>query len=666
MDPVSAYPIDAASINTIRALSMDMVQRANSGHAGAPMGMAPLAYTLWSRFLKHDPADPHWPDRDRFVLSAGHASALLYSLLHLTGYDLSLEDLRSFRQWGSRTAGHPEFGLAPGIETTTGPLGQGIATAVGMAMAERMLAERFNAPGHEIVDHRTWVVCSDGDLMEGISHETASLAGHLRLGKLVVLYDDNHITIDGGTDISYSDDVAQRFTAYGWHTRRVEHGDDPERLTRALEEAVKETDRPSLLLVRTRIAEGAPTKVNTSGAHGAPLGAEEIAGWRASVGWPDEDFHVPDEVREHMRSALSRGADAHAGWNERLEAWRSVEPDRSSEWNRRMAGELPQLDLSQIAGEKLATRKAAARILAELAEQMPELAGGSADLAESNGATLGSEAAFTADKPGRYIHWGVREHAMAAAVNGITLHGGMRAYGATFLIFSDYLRPSLRLASLMEIGSIFLFSHDSVAVGEDGPTHQPIEQLMSLRAVPGIHVIRPGDANETVEAWRSALQRTDGPTLVVVTRQDLPILDRSVVAPVANLHRGAYVLAESGPDKQQPDVILIATGSEVAVAMAAADTLAAEGTRVRVVSMPCWELFEAQPLDYRDSVLPPETTARVSVEAGITLGWERWIGSAGASVGIDRFGASAPGGTVMSELGITPDAVAAAARGLLA
>jgi len=587
-------------------------------------------------------------------------------LLHLTGYDLDMEDLKGFRQWGSRTPGHPEFGVTPGIETTTGPLGQGLATAVGMAMAERMLASRFNTAGHRVVDHRIWGICSDGDLMEGISHEAASLVGHLRLGGLNFIYDDNHITIDGRTDISFSEDVAKRFESYGWHTLRVEDGTDLEAIDSALSSCAAETSRPSLVLVRTRIAEGAPTKVDTSGAHGAPLGAEEVAAWRASVGWPAEDYHVPEEALAVFRSCIDRGSAAHAEWSERLNDWAKTEPELATEWDRRVSGRLPALDLPAIEGERLATRKAAAKTLAALAQQMPELAGGSADLAESNGAALGTEPAFSAAAPGRYVHWGVREHAMGAAVNGITLHGGMRAYGATFLIFSDYMRPAIRLASLMEIPSIFLFSHDSIAVGEDGPTHQPIEQLMSLRAIPGLHVIRPADANETVEAWRAASQRTDGPTLIVVTRQDLPIFDRTSMADVAGLHRGAYTLVEYGPENPAPDVILVATGSEVAVAVASAETLGAEGLRARVVSMPCWELFESQPLDYRESVLPPEVTSRVSVEAGVTLGWDRWVGAGGASVGIDRFGASAPGGTVMTELGITPGAVTAAVRSLSA
>ena len=660
--------LDGLCVNTIRALSMDMVERAKSGHPGAPMGLAPAAFVLWTRHLRHNPADPSWPNRDRFVLSAGHASALLYSLLFLTGYDVSLEDLRAFRQWGSRTPGHPEYGLTPGVEATTGPLGQGFANAVGMGMAEGLLATRFNRPGHAIVDHRTFGMCSDGDLMEGISHEAASLAGHLGLGKLVFIYDDNHITIDGPTELAFSDDVARRFEAYGWHTTRVEDGTDVEAIDAALREAEEETARPSLVVVRTHIAQGAPTKQNSEAAHGSPLGANEIKAWRASVGWPDEDFRVPDEALRVFRSALEQGRAAEAGWNELLADWAESEPDLAAEWERRTARRLPDMAgaLPVIEGEKLATRKATAKSLAALAPMVPELVGGSADLTESNGAALGDEPGFAPGSPGRYIHFGVREHAMAAAMNGMALHGGLRPYGGTFLIFSDYMRPAIRLAALMEVPTIFLFSHDSIGLGEDGPTHQPVEQLAALRAIPGLTVIRPGDANETVEAWRVALENAGGPTAIVVTRQDLPIVDRSVCAPASDLARGAYTLDEFGPQRDLPDVIVIGTGSEVHVAVAAAEILAAEGVRARVVSMPSWELFERQTQDYRSSVLPPEVTARVSVEAAATFGWSRWVRDRGTSIGVDRFGASAPGATVMAEFGVTAENVAARARSLLA
>lgn len=661
-------PLDELCVNTIRALAIDSVERANSGHPGAPMGLAPSAYVLWTRHLKHNPENPKWPDRDRFVLSCGHASALLYSLLHLTGYELELEDLKGFRQWGSRTPGHPEYGVTPGVETTTGPLGQGFANAVGMAMAEELLAARFNGAGHTIVDHHTWGICSDGDLMEGISHEAASLAGHLKLGKLNFIYDDNHISIDGSTDLSYTDDVAKRFEAYGWQTIRVADGTDLDAIDAALAGARDQEDWPSLILVRTHIAQGAPTKQDSAGAHGSPLGEAEIKAWRERIGWPDEDFHIPPEALAVFRSAVDRGKAAEAEWDARFVAWTLAEPALAIEWNRRMAGLLPDLDavLPNIEGEKLATRKAALKTLAALAPAVPELIGGSADLTESNGTALGDEAAFAPGSPGRYIHYGIREHAMAAAMNGMVLHGGLRPYGGTFLIFSDYMRNSVRLAALMEIPTIFVYSHDSIALGEDGPTHQPVEQLAALRAIPGLTVIRPADANETAAAWKVALENLDGPTAVVVTRQDLPILDRSIFPPASSLSRGAYVLHEVGPERDLPDVILIGSGSEVSLAMSAAETLAADGVRVRVVSMPSWELFEAQPLDYRDSVLPPEAGARVSIEAAATFGWERWVGPGGTSVGVNRFGASAPGPTVMTELGMTAEHVVEAARGLLA
>ena len=660
--------LDDLCVNTIRALSIDTVERAKSGHPGAPMGLAPAAFALWTRHLRHNPKNPAWPNRDRFVLSAGHASALLYSLLFLTGYDVSLEDLRAFRQWGSRTPGHPEYGLTPGVETTTGPLGQGFANAVGMAVAEELLAARFNRPGHAIVDHRTSGICSDGDLMEGISHEAASLAGHLGLGKLVFVYDDNHITIDGPTELAFSDDVAARFEAYGWHTIRVEDGTDLEGIDVALRKAEEETARPSLVVVRTHIAQGAPTKQDSEAAHGSPLGADEIKAWRASVSWPDEDFHVPDEALRVFRSTAEQGRAAEAGWNELFTDWAESEPDLAAEWERRMARRLPGMAgvLPVIESERLATRKATTKTLAALAPVVPELVGGSADLTESNGAALGDEPAFAPGSPGRYVHFGVREHAMAAAMNGMALHGGLRPYGGTFLIFSDYMRPAIRLAALMQVPTIFLFSHDSIGLGEDGPTHQPVEQLAALRAIPGLTVIRPGDANETVQAWHAALENTSGPTAIVVTRQDLPIIDRSVCAPASNLARGAYTLDEFGPEKDLPDAILVGTGSEVQVAAAAAEILAAEGVRARVVSMPSWELFERQTPEYRSSVLPPEVTARVSVEAAATFGWSRWVGDRGASIGVDRFGASAPGATVMAEFGVTAENVAARARSLLA
>ncbi|MEX0990967.1 MAG: transketolase [Actinomycetota bacterium] len=660
--------LDQLCINTIRTLAVDAVEKAKSGHPGTPMGLAPAAYVLWTRHLRFNPRDPHWPDRDRFVLSCGHASALLYAMLHLTGYDLTIEDLQGFRQWGSRTPGHPELGHAPGVETTTGPLGQGFANAVGMSMAEELMATDFNTPERTIVDHHTFGFCSDGDLMEGISHEAASLAGHLGIGKLIFLYDDNHITIDGPTELAYTDQVAERFAAYGWHVLRVADGNDLEAIDRAFHEAKAETAQPSLIICRTHIGYGAPTKQDTASAHGEPLGPEETAAWKASIGWPSDPFHVPTEAADHMELAVSRGAGLQEAWQARFEEWATAEPASAAEWHRRLARELPSdLDerLPTIEGEKMATRKAQQQTLAVLANAVPELVGGSADLTPSNGTTLGTVEAFARHKPGRYIHYGIREHAMAATMNGMVLHGGLRPYGGTFLIFSDYMRNSVRLAALMEIPTIFVYSHDSIGLGEDGPTHQPIEHLASLRAIPGLAVIRPGDANETVAAWRVALERTDGPSAIIVTRQDLPILPRPPFPAASSLERGAYVLAERGPDKPLPDLVLIGTGSEVSVALGAADMLAAEGVRARVVSMPCWELFAAQDPEYHDEVLPPDVTARVSVEAAASLGWERWTGDGGAIVSVDRFGASAPGATVLTEYGFTAEHVAQVARELL-
>ncbi len=658
--------IDRSCIDTVRALAIDAVERANSGHPGAPMGAAPMAYVVWDRHLKHDPADPAWFDRDRFVLSAGHASMLLYALLHLTGYDLTLDDLKAFRSFGSRTPGHPEQGLTPGVEVTTGPLGQGFATGVGMAIAERLLAERFNRPGLSVVDHHVFALVSDGDLMEGVSSEAASLAGHLRLGKLIYLYDSNRITIDGPTDLSFTEDVGLRFTAYGWHVQHVEDGNDLEAIDAAIT-AAKADPRPSLIEVSTEIGYGAPTKQGSSAAHGAPLGPEEARGAKRNLGWPEDAcFHVPEEVLGHMRAALERGARARAEWEQRVAALESEDPAAAAELRRVIAGELPQdwdADLPSFdpADGKIATRSASGAALNALAARLPELVGGSADLATSTSTELEGAGALSATSSGRNIFYGVREHAMAAALNGMSLHGGVRAFGGTFLTFSDYMRPAIRLAALMEAPSTFVFTHDSVGLGEDGPTHQPIEHLMSLRAIPNLIVIRPADANETVEAWRALLPRRDAPRALCLSRQALPVLRRpdSSPPPVA---RGAYTVHDPGG----AEAIVIATGSEVHVALAAAELLAAEGLRVRVVSMPSWELFDEQPQSYRDEVLPPAIEARVAVEAGATLGWCRWVGPAGEVVGLDRFGASGPGDVVLEELGITPTAVAEAVRRTLA
>jgi transketolase len=668
MIPDAAPPsvdLDRLSIDTIRTLAMDAVQQANSGHPGMPMAMAPVAYLLYTRVLRHNPRDPSWPDRDRFVLSAGHGSMLLYAALHLSGYDLSLDELRNFRQWGSRTPGHPERDLVhvtPGVETTTGPLGQGFANGVGMAMAERFLRERYGA---EVVDHRVYAICSDGDLMEGVAAEAASLAGHLGLGRIVYLWDDNRITIDGGTELSFSEDVLARFRGYGWHTAEVDDANDLAALSEAIAEGVAEEDRPTLIRVRSVIGWGAPTKAGSSKAHGAPLGEDEVRATKEALGWdPDEHFHVPADVAEHF-SAAERGARLQDDWSERFTAWRVANPELAEEWDRAHAGRpahdlaarLPDFDPAEKAA--ISTRVASGQVMNAIKDAVPTLVGGSADLAGSVMTNLDGEGAFTREHAGPNVHWGVREHAMGAAVNGMALHGGIvRPFGGTFLQFADYMRPAIRLAALMQAPSVFVFSHDSVGLGEDGPTHQPIEHLAALRAIPGLTVLRPGDAAETAEAWRTILEDVPGPVALVTSRQNLPVLDRTELAAADGLARGAYVLA--GPES--PDAIVVATGSEVAVALEARALLAAEGVHCRVVSMPSWELFAAQPEAYRLDVLPPGVP-KVSIEAGATFGWERWVD---VPLGIDRFGASAPGGEVMRELGMTADAVALAVRALVA
>jgi transketolase len=671
-DLLEDVDIETQTINTIRFLSADAVQRAESGHPGAPMGLAPVAYALWTRHLRHSPEAPDWPDRDRFVLSAGHASMLLYSLLHLTGYDLPMEELKNFRQWGSRTPGHPEAHLTSGVETTTGPLGQGFANGVGMALAERLLADQFNTDEHSIVDHHTYAIVSDGDLMEGISQEAASLAGHLGLGKLVYLYDDNRITIDGGTDLAFTENVGQRFEAYGWHVQRVEDANDLQAIDRAIEAAQAETDRPSIISVRSHIGYGSPNKQDTAAAHGAPLGEDEVRRAKENLGWPaDKTFYVPDAVYDHMRAAVDDGRAFRTEWEETFEAYRDDHPEKAAEYERWMRREppegweqaLPTFEATAEGGKALATRKASGLTLNSLAPEVGYLIGGSADLTGSNKTDVEGRADFQKDTPsGRYFRFGVREHAMAGAMNGMALHGGMQPYGGTFLIFSDYLRPSLRLSALMEQPVVYVFTHDSIGIGEDGPTHQPVEHLMALRAIPNLTLIRPADANETVEAWKAAVTRTEGPTALALTRQALPTLDQERGAPARGLQRGGYVLHEGGTP---PDVILIGTGSETQHAVAAARTLADEGIAARAVSMPSWELFDAQPEAYRHEVLPPDVTARVSIEAGVTQGWERYVGSEGTAIGVDRFGASAPGERVMQEYGFTAERVAAAARELV-
>ena len=659
--------VEALSVDTLRALAMDAVQKANSGHPGTPMALAPVAYTIFTKFLRHNPENPLWPDRDRFILSSGHASMLLYSILHLTGYDLTIEDLKNFRQWGSRTPGHPEFSHTPGVETTTGPLGQGFANGVGMAMAERFLAGRYNRIGHEIVDHHVYAICSDGDLMEGVAHEAASIAGQNALGKLIYFYDDNRITIDGPTAVSFdAEDKAKRFEAYGWHVQHVEDAEDLEALEEATRNAVLEEERPSLVIVRSHIAYPAPNAIDTAAAHGAALGEEEVGAAKEAMGLdPDEHFAVADEVYEHM-NRRERGRKLEDEWRERFSAWRGDFPKLAEEWDRAWSGEpepgyeeaLPAFDPAET--EKLATRRAGARVMDAFKGYVPTMVGGAADLVQSTSTAFKGGGLFSATHTGRNIAFGVREHGMGSAVNGICLHGGMvRPYGSTFLIFSDYMRPAIRLSALMNIPVAWVFTHDSVGLGEDGPTHQPVEHFMALRAIPNLTVIRPADANETSMAWRSTLEAR-GPVALLLTRQNVPVLDPE---PTRGALHGAYVLAEA--DGGYPDAILVATGSEVAVALEARELLAERGVAARVVSMPSWEIFDAQDDEYKNSVLPPGVEVRVSVEAGVTRGWERYVGFRGASIGIDRFGASAPGETVLQKLGITPENVANTTLGLL-
>lgn len=660
--------VDRKGIDTIRALAMDAVQAANSGHPGTPMALAPLGYLIFSRLRRHDPATPEWPDRDRFVLSCGHASMLQYALLHLFGYGLTLDDLKQFRQWGSKTPGHPEYGHTVGVEVTTGPLGQGVANAVGMAMAEKHLAARFNRPGHVLIDHKVWVIASDGDLMEGVSAEASSLAGHLKLGKLIVFYDDNRITIDGTTDLSFKEDVCKRYDAYGWHTLVVEDGNDLAALEQAARAAEKDP-RPSLIRVRTVIGDPSPGKKGSSDAHGAPLGTEEIAKTKAIMGWPIEPtFFVPPEASAIAAHTKERGAKFRSAWEERWSRYRQEFPAEALEFEKARSPELAKdfgHDIPAFPPDPkgMATRKASQTVIAELAKRIPNFVGGSADLAHSNLTYQKGFAAFNdAEGVPRNVHFGVREHGMGAILNGMALHGGVVPYGATFLIFSDYLRPTLRLASLMGLRTRFVFTHDSIGLGEDGPTHQPIEQLASLRAIPGMAVFRPGDANEVLESWKAALN-WPGPAALVLSRQNVPTLDRAGMGDARLVHRGAYILRDAvgGP----PEVILLATGTEVPIALKAADELQAAKVRARVVSVPCFELFAKQDQAYRDLVLPPGQPKRVVVEAATRFGWERLAGSAAAFCTIDHFGASAPAEVLYEKFGLSPKAVAAAALKLV-
>ena len=677
--------IEQPCVNAIRMLSVDAVEKAKSGHPGAPMGLAPTAYLLWTRFMKYNPRNPSWPDRDRFVLSAGHGSMLLYSMLYLTGYDVPLDQIKQFRQWGSLTPGHPERELTPGVETTTGPLGQGFGNGVGMAIAEAYLAARYNRPGFEVVSHFTYGIVSDGDLMEGVASEAASLAGHLKLGKLIYLYDNNHISLAASTDLTFTEDCAKRFEAYGWHTQAVEDGNDLEALDRALRAARTETARPSLILVRTHIGFGSPGKQDTFEAHGAPLGEEEVKLTKQKLGWPAEPpFFIPDEALAHFRESVTKGQRAEAEWKERFSAYVRKFPAVAGELEQALRGELPAGWEESIPdfpadAKGLATRVASGKVLNAIAPKLPTLIGGSADLNPSTHTVLqklgdfeSSERTFADSQgsagggfsyAGRNLHFGVREHGMGAACNGMAAHGGIIPFGSTFLIFSDYMRPSIRLAALMELGVIYVFTHDSIGLGEDGPTHQPIEQLAALRAIPRLVVIRPGDANETAVAWRVAIETRNRPVALALTRQNVPTLDRTQFAAADGLRRGAYVLADA-PDGR-PDLVLIGTGSEVSLAVAAREKLSERKIQARVVSMPSWELFDLQPKEYRDSVLPASIKRRVAVEAALPQGWHRYVGDGGDVIGIERFGASAPGNVVMEKLDFTVNHVVERALALL-
>ena len=657
------HQLEQKAINTIRFLSADAVQKANSGHPGLPMGAAALAYVLWARHLKFDPKDPDWPDRDRFILSAGHGSMLLYSLLHLTGYEVSLEEIKNFRQWGSITPGHPEFGLTPGVETTTGPLGQGFATGVGMAIAAEHLGGKYNRPEFPIVDHNIYAIVSDGDLMEGVASEAASLAGHLKLGRLIYLYDDNRITIDGSTDLTFSEDRAKRFEAYGWHTIFVEDGNQLDEVDQAITLA-KQDPRPSLILCRTYIGYGLPTLQDTSKAHGSPPGMEELSAAKEKLGWPQEPwFFIPEDVKEHFVTLGVKGEGAHRSWTEMLKNYRAAFPELSSEFERVQRSELPK-DLDPIVfspDEKgMATRVASGQTLNHMASQIPELFGGSADLTGSNKTDIQGESHFSQiDRSSRYLYFGVREHAMGAILNGIALHKGLIPYGGTFLVFADYMRPAIRIAALMEQRVIYVFTHDSIGLGEDGPTHQPIEHLASLRAIPHLTTIRPADANEVAVAWITAVENTSGPVALALSRQAVPTLDRAEFATAEGLRKGAYVLKDLGAG--DPEVILMASGTEVHLVIEAAEQLASQGRNVRVVSFPSWELFTKQGETYQNQVLLPSVRARVAVEAGVPMGWEKWVGEYGEIIGIKRFGASAPYKVIYDQFGLTPGHVVEAA-----
>jgi transketolase len=659
----SPVRIEDRAIATIRSLAMDAVEKAQSGHPGMPMGAAPMAYTIFSRFLRFDPDHPHWPNRDRFVLSAGHGSMLLYAILHLTGYDLPLSELKRFRQWGSMTPGHPEYGHTPGVETTTGPLGQGFATGVGMAIASRWLAARYNRDGFPLLDWRVFAICSDGDLMEGISQEAASLAGHLRLGNLIYLYDDNHISIEGTTELAFTEDMEKRFSAIGWHTQGIDDGNDLEAIREAVSRAVMDP-RPSLIRVRTHIAYGSPHDQDSPKAHGSPLGADEVKATKEAYGWSTQDFYVPDDVREHMEACSSLGRHQRVDWEQLFRRYREQYPTEAAELDQIFAGPGPVdvggLSLPEWHDGSIATRNASGEVLQALAD-VPMLLGGSADLSPSTETRVKTWGDFPSDPAGRIFHFGVREHGMGAAVNGMCL-SGLRPFGATFLIFSDYMRAAIRLSALMGIPSLTVFTHDSIGLGEDGPTHQPVEQLVGLRAIPRLYVIRPADANETRVAWELALAHGDGPTALVLTRQKLPVLDPRQY-PIEDARRGAYILQEAS--NGDPRLLLLATGSEVSLALSARERLETMGIPTRVVSMPCWEIFREQEAAYRERVLPPAVSARISIEAASTHGWHEWIGLHGRAIGLDHFGASAPYQDIFQHFGFTPEHVVEVATDLL-
>ena len=682
----SPVDLDNLSINTIRFLSIDAIQKANSGHPGLPMGAAPFAYVLWTRFLKHNPSNPKWFDRDRFVLSAGHGSILLYSLLHLTGYDLSLDQIKQFRQWGSLTPGHPERSLTPGVEVTTGPLGQGVGNGVGMAMAEAFFSARYNRPGHEIIDHTTYVLASDGDLMEGVAAEAASLAGHLRLGKLIVLYDDNHVTLSAATDLTFTEDVKKRFKAYGWHTQSVEDGNDLVAIEHAIKAARRNTAKPSLILVHTHLGYGSPHKQDTFEAHGSPLGVEEVKLTKENLGWPLEpSFYIPEAALAHFRKAIEKGKYFETKWERRFSAYMQAYPDLAQELHQMMQGKLPEgwdSDIPEFSPDAkgMATRVASGKVMNAIASKLPTFIGGSADLDPSTHTALAGEGDFespqeTIEDPqgsvgggwrysGSNLHFGIREHAMGAILNGMAAHGGMLPFGATFLIFSDYMRPPMRLAALMGLHVIYVFTHDSIALGEDGPTHEPVEQLLGLRSIPNMLVIRPADANETAAAWRIAIEHTDGPATLALTRQNVPILDVQKYPQLPlGVRSGGYVL-EHATGNAPPDIALIATGSEIQLALAARKNLEAQGVRARVVSLPCWNLFDAQPVEYKEAVLPPNVPM-LAIEAGVSLGWRPYVGPGIGVIGVDRFGASAPGETVMREYGFNVERVIERALALI-